>query len=136
MNCFINLTRGAVLVLILAGLTACTSDGMTVRQTPEHEIKSDTVTTGPLPQKTEETQVRDGLASHKEGKHGRHMEQHAMNATVPAAVGTMVVPPEWRYPSEPVDRENYAHFNDNPVKRAAEVPVSTFSIDVDTGAYA
>ena len=41
-----------------------------------------------------------------------------------------------RLPSEPVDRENYAHFDDNPVKRVAEYPVSTFSIDVDTGSYA
>ncbi|NIO41712.1 MAG: hypothetical protein GTO41_16970, partial [Burkholderiales bacterium] len=40
-----------------------------------------------------------------------------------------------RAPSEPLDRENYAHFNDNPLKRVAEHPVSTFSIDVDTGAY-
>ena len=41
-----------------------------------------------------------------------------------------------RAPSEPTDREQYAHQEDNPVKRAAEQPVSTFSIDVDTGAYA
>jgi Ca-activated chloride channel homolog len=41
-----------------------------------------------------------------------------------------------RLPSEPVNRENYADFGDNPVQRAAENPVSTFSIDVDTGAYA
>jgi Ca-activated chloride channel family protein len=40
-------------------------------------------------------------------------------------------------PSEPLlNRENYAHFDDNPLKRASEHPVSTFSIDVDTGAYA
>jgi len=38
--------------------------------------------------------------------------------------------------SEPTDRENYAHFDDNPIKRVSEHPVSTFSIDVDTGAYA
>jgi Ca-activated chloride channel family protein len=36
---------------------------------------------------------------------------------------------------EPLDRENYAHFDDNPLKRVVEHPVSTFSIDVDTGAY-
>lgn len=42
---------------------------------------------------------------------------------------------ELRAPTEAVNRENYAHFDDNPVKRVAENPVSTFSIDVDTGAY-
>src|SRR6185503_4202511 len=31
--------------------------------------------------------------------------------------------------------ENYEHLAANPVHLAAEVPVSTFSIDVDTGAY-
>lgn len=36
---------------------------------------------------------------------------------------------------EPVNRENYAHYDDNPVKRVVEHPVSTFSIDVDTGSY-
>ena len=40
-----------------------------------------------------------------------------------------------RAPSEPVNRENYAHFSDNPLQRVAEDPFSTFSIDVDTGAY-
>lgn len=34
-----------------------------------------------------------------------------------------------------IDRENYAHYDDNPVHLAAEQPVSTFSIDVDTGSY-
>ena len=43
---------------------------------------------------------------------------------------------EIRYPSEPLNRENYAHYDNNPVKRAFEQPVSTFSIDVDTGSYA
>ncbi|MEN8133543.1 MAG: von Willebrand factor type A domain-containing protein, partial [Pseudomonadota bacterium] len=40
-----------------------------------------------------------------------------------------------RAPSEPVNRENYAHFSDNPLHRVVEDPFSTFSIDVDTGAY-
>ncbi|HOW62470.1 MAG TPA: VWA domain-containing protein [Candidatus Contendobacter sp.] len=43
---------------------------------------------------------------------------------------------ELRAASEATDREQYAHQEDNPVKRAAEQPVSTFSIDVDTGSYA
>ena len=40
-----------------------------------------------------------------------------------------------RMPSEVLDRENYAHVDNNRVLRVAETPVSTFSIDVDTGAY-
>ena len=40
-----------------------------------------------------------------------------------------------RAPDRPIDRENYAHFVDNPIRLAAEHPVSTFSVDVDTGSY-
>jgi Ca-activated chloride channel family protein len=40
-----------------------------------------------------------------------------------------------REPDRPIDRENYAAFDDNPIRRVAEHPVSTFSIDVDTGSY-
>ncbi|AUG05206.1 VWA domain-containing protein [Pseudomonas sp. S09G 359] len=38
------------------------------------------------------------------------------------------------YRSEP--RETYENLPDNPVHRVAETPVSTFSVDVDTGSYA
>ena len=38
------------------------------------------------------------------------------------------------YRSEP--REQYTNLPDNPVHRVAETPVSTFSVDVDTGSYA
>ena len=38
--------------------------------------------------------------------------------------------------SEKVNREKYDHQEDNPIKLAAQQPVSTFSIDVDTGSYA
>jgi Ca-activated chloride channel family protein len=40
-----------------------------------------------------------------------------------------------RYMPMVQDRENYAHFEDGSVLRVAEAPVSTFSIDVDTGSY-
>ncbi len=37
--------------------------------------------------------------------------------------------------SSPTDNEKYQHQSDNPVHLAGEQPFSTFSIDVDTGAY-
>ncbi len=49
--------------------------------------------------------------------------------------GTGSVLQSIRPASEELDRENYAHFDDAGVRRVAENPVSTFSIDVDTGAY-
>ena len=45
-------------------------------------------------------------------------------------------PPCCFVPGLPQNTERYDAINDNPVHRVAEQPVSTFSIDVDTGAYA
>jgi Ca-activated chloride channel family protein len=39
-------------------------------------------------------------------------------------------------PQAEADRERYGRISDNPVKLVAEEPVSTFSVDVDTGSYA
>ncbi|MFO1516138.1 MAG: VWA domain-containing protein [Lysobacterales bacterium] len=52
-------------------------------------------------------------------------------ATAAVSLGRM--PPAG--PGEAANRENYAAHGVNPVQRTAEAPVSTFSIDVDTGAY-
>lgn len=41
-----------------------------------------------------------------------------------------------RAPSEPINRENYEHLDRNAIHLVSEEPVSTFSIDVDTGSYA
>ncbi|NOR72464.1 MAG: DUF3520 domain-containing protein [Mariprofundaceae bacterium] len=75
-------------------------------------------------------QIRHGSTDKKEMV--AKMKSYA-GMPVPASVmrQTMV-----RWPSEQTDRENYAHFTNNPVKLASEHPVSTFSIDVDSGAYA
>ena len=56
-------------------------------------------------------------------------------SAVVAEPGRVCCPGNIRLPSEPLDRENYDHFDENPVKLVSEHPVSTFSIDVDTGAY-
>lgn len=56
-------------------------------------------------------------------------------AGVVSGMNAQIASPDIRIAVEPIDRETYAHYDDNPVKRAVESPVSTFSIDVDTGAY-
>lgn len=54
----------------------------------------------------------------------------------PAAVAPSVLAYEAHVaPVVEPNTENYTAFEDNPVQRAAENPVSTFSIDVDTGSY-
>ena len=56
----------------------------------------------------------------------------AAAAKVAPAMGLMY---EMAVSPAPTDRENYASVAPNPIHRAAEQPVSTFSIDVDTGSY-
>jgi len=58
-------------------------------------------------------------------------------ASVPAQSLEQTIAP-WHPPAyrQPADTERYQHLDENPVRLAAEQPVSTFSIDVDTGAYA
>ena len=53
-------------------------------------------------------------------------------APAPAAYAVAPQPP---YYTQPANTEKYAERDDNPVQRAVEQPVSTFSIDVDTGSY-
>ena len=44
--------------------------------------------------------------------------------------------PAYPYAQQPMpDREQYGTIIENPIKQVTEAPVSTFSIDVDTGAY-
>jgi len=57
----------------------------------------------------------------------------------PAASTLMSVAPTDQPPLaqyQDVGRDQFAHADENPVKRVAEDPVSTFSIDVDTASYA
>jgi Ca-activated chloride channel family protein len=54
----------------------------------------------------------------------------------PGLATTGMVQNNIRHASEPLYRENYQHFESQQVIRVSDNPVSTFSIDVDTGAYA
>jgi Ca-activated chloride channel family protein len=75
---------------------------------------------------------QDAVAGASAARHADAMSNAPSQAPVPAGLAYLSA---IRAPSEPLDRENYAHFEDHPLRRVAEHPVSTFSIDVDTGAY-
>ncbi|HQS58694.1 MAG: hypothetical protein B7Y56_11065 [Gallionellales bacterium 35-53-114] len=58
----------------------------------------------------------------------------AMDSRYPSPVASS---PAGHYMQETMpEREQYAVLVENPIRQVAEAPVSTFSIDVDTGAYA
>jgi Ca-activated chloride channel family protein len=135
MNAFGYLKQGALLTLTFFWLSACTSSGPALNPPPQPETLP-TAAVSPPPARADELRTRDAPAKHKLEESGRIAHEVKSTVAPATAMGAMAMPQDWRYPSEPLNRENYAHFDDNPVKRAAEQPVSTFSIDVDTGAYA
>lgn len=60
-----------------------------------------------------------------------------MRAAKQALYGVVAPAANWPccVPNVSVDTERYEHFDESPVHVAVEDPVSTFSIDVDTGSY-
>lgn len=63
---------------------------------------------------------------------GRAVMPSVAYAPLPLSVQADVLPPGYR----DENREQYQKLANNPVHAVAETPVSTFSIDVDTGSYA
>ncbi|PZR42369.1 MAG: hypothetical protein DI524_10855, partial [Ectopseudomonas oleovorans] len=96
-------------------LAACSASG------PEPEVQASPATASPL--------VRERLVAPAaaEASHKRL----ATLAHAPSPIAD-ILPPGYRDES----REQYQAYADNPVFAVAETPVSTFSIDVDTGSYA
>ena len=70
------------------------------------------------------------------------MSNQAISRQAPMAMGQVMAyapsptPMVEAYNMPPEERDQFAHFNDNPLKQVANDPVSTFSLDVDTGSYA
>jgi len=134
MNLFVYLKQGALFALVFIWISACTLNGPAVSPLPEKDAKLDSAISQPA-KRADELRTRDVLTKHKE--ESSLSGPHEMKRAVPSAmIGSLSLPADFRYNNKPANSENYAHFDDNPVKRAAEQPVSTFSIDVDTGAYA
>jgi Ca-activated chloride channel family protein len=67
--------------------------------------------------------------------HKLHKAQEMFAGMAATSYAPGIMTDDIRVASEPLDTEKYAAIETNPVKRVAEHPVSTFSIDVDTGAY-
>ena len=63
-----------------------------------------------------------------------HTPPHTLSHTLPHVLPVPMPRPMPTLPRLP-DNERYQALQDNPVQRVAEAPVSTFSIDVDTGSW-
>jgi Ca-activated chloride channel family protein len=85
--------------------------------------------------KTEATTAQPEIAYRALRAPARSRAQLATGALAAPASVVAQAPATPPY-SEPANRENYADLERNPIQRVAENPVSTFSIDVDSGSYA
>ncbi|CAM5273273.1 vWA domain-containing protein [Rhodanobacter lindaniclasticus] len=69
----------------------------------------------------------------------RALQEMAAPAYAAKRMSSMAIMPPMPWPIRPmpgdINTENYTHRDTNPVQLVSEQPVSTFSIDVDTGAY-
>lgn len=139
MNTVTTPLRRTSLALVVATLTACAGS----QPEPEHNVDFVRVAPPALSTPAEE-QAADELRNSDTGLQeimvtgSRPASPKAERADLAQPSGfsnsaAMACCP--RAPVEPIDRENYQHFDDNTVKIAAVDPVSTFSIDVDTGSY-
>ena len=76
---------------------------------------------------------RQAELQHEEFSKRGALAAKSLRRDAPASAGFAIADV---YAPPPVnERETYAHLDANAVQRAAETPVSTFSIDVDTGSY-
>jgi len=65
----------------------------------------------------------------------RDRSMHGVRAKLQGHISSFTTSRRFGVPPTP-SRENYAHYQKNPISAVADDPVSTFSIDVDTGSYA
>jgi Ca-activated chloride channel homolog len=79
--------------------------------------------------------IRDRAAVQSQQAAKQQHESMAYSGSPAIMPAPMYLPGRMPMQMPPQERENYAHFDDAGVLRVAEQPVSTFSIDVDTGAY-
>ena len=145
-----TLKRHSSLVLLTAGLAfvaaGCapspSNESSDSDSAPREQVQqpAEPSTESPAPTELrEETQVTvTGSRVRREAE----LAQRAMSDSAVPGAQTLAhhpapppMSPPQRHADRPVDRENYASIDTNPIKRVAEEPVSTFSIDVDTGSY-
>ena len=115
-------------VIVISAVTILFAGACTVEPTDQAAL---TTPVDPLEQ--EGLALESDVRLHEEVKRERPSQANSPRFAYKTLQATGLA--QLRVASEPLNRENYAHFSDNPLQRVAEDPFSTFSIDVDTGAY-
>ena len=117
-------------------LAACQTPPAATGEAPAASPPSlfDTPAPPPAPAKHGPSPREAGIASRQDAARARMAESAGMARIAPTAYAP-APPAPVGVPAPPTNREQYAAPDDNPVRRASEHPVSTFSVDVDTGSY-
>jgi Ca-activated chloride channel family protein len=128
-----------LLAAALLATAACSIDTPTPLSRTDAPKRADAAPAKLEAQEIKRATQRPVPLEEKDGRRQRSEAEYAARVNAPASPAATTAgfldASALRAPSEPLDREHYAHFDDNPLKRVAEHPVSTFSVDVDTGAY-
>ncbi|HEY8587401.1 MAG TPA: VWA domain-containing protein [Rhodanobacter sp.] len=134
--------------VILAGCNAAaptmdpprvTRSAPTKQPPPPTPTRSDAQT--PPPATLVDQSAHEAHAAPVAAANGTTGKVYAFKQTLARDQATRTYPsaPMWLPPTQPmpgdINRENYTHRDSNPVQLASAQPVSTFSIDVDTGSY-
>lgn len=134
-------------VAVLVVLTACTTQQSQPQPLPDAPTNAVIEKEKAARQIVERREAKDERVDQAASISRQNLEAE-VDAMAPSpslasgAVSKMMAMPSPSYAppvccNQPVeDRENYAQIASNPIQRVAENPVSTFSIDVDTGSYA
>ncbi len=142
--------KAFIITLLLTTLAACAVDDneqQVSRLEPEKhrpEVLSEVLPPATVGQTGTSTADRSALPAVAEmdkveiraRTRGDSMLKYVDYSAMPtASLAVAGIQPNIRPASEPLYRENYQHFDSQRVTRVSSNPVSTFSIDVDTGAY-
>jgi len=121
--------RHALAVALLAAITAaaCGMHGHRAARGPSPSPAVDNASADAIHAPASGPREREAAVRHMSPVALAAMRAAAPQARAPAA-HALPTPP-------PANTERYAAHPDNPVHRVAEQPVSTFSVDVDTGSY-
>ncbi len=140
-----RVVRGSSLLIVSAIVAACAAkrdEGPPAdRQGPLTQQPATEEVEAPLKDVDAKAEAREQVASSDVTVTAKRRDLSTMQPTAVSGVSAQAVAiagnvccvPVYQ---QPTNTERYQHLDDNPVHLVAEQPVSTFSIDVDTGAYA
>jgi Ca-activated chloride channel family protein len=136
-----RVVRGSSLMLVAAIVAACAAhrdedQAAANRQGPETQpVTREVDVAAP---KEEERKLADYAAAADLARAQQQAQGVLPTSIATAKVSGLIAGSYATVPvyQQPQNTERYQHLDDNPVHLVAEQPISTFSIDVDTGAYA